>query len=258
MADAGSFPPDGESAHNEHEAGLPLHKGSEESHHYELLKLVREDLQKSGFSDLGVDEKTLERFLVTNSLDPKKASDALMNHLKWWNAFAPLGYIPEDYIIRERRTGKLCLQGHDKKGRTLGVFLIVKHNVFERDIEEFKRYAVYSLEKAISSSKNEAKEVSVIVDLAGWGYKSVDIQGYLALLEILQEHYLKHLGKMILIHAPLVFWAVWKITSPFFNEFTRQKMIFVEDKNIKSVLLSEIDLDQMPDMYGGRMQLCPA
>ncbi|MCO5610011.1 hypothetical protein L7F22_064246 [Adiantum nelumboides] len=203
------------------------------------------------------DEATLGRFLVTNSLDPKKASEALLSHLKWWQTFAPLGYIPEDDIATERKKGKLCLQGHDKTGRTIGVFLIVRHDAFDRDLEEFKRYIVFSFEKAVASSKHRCKELVVIVDLAGWGYRSVDIRGYLALLDILQDHYMNHLGKMILIHVPFIFWAAWKVTSPFFNEYTKERMLFVEDKNLQSALLKEIDEDELPDIYGGKMSLVP-
>lgn len=231
---------------------------SQETQHTKLLQLMRSHLQKVDSSCQEPDGVTLERFLATNSWDPKKASEALVGHFKWWHTFAPLGYIPEEEIRTELKKRKLCLQGHDKKGRTIGVFLIVRHDAFDRDLEEFKRYIVYSFEKAVSSTKNESKQLVVIVDLAGWGFKSVDVRGYLALLDILQEHYMNHLGKMILIHVPFIFWAAWKVTSPFFNEFTKERMMFVEDKNLLAVLLEYIDEDQLPDIYGGKMPLDPA
>ncbi|KAI5060936.1 hypothetical protein GOP47_0023441 [Adiantum capillus-veneris] len=260
-------------AHCEH------NDSSEESQRSKLLQLMLTHVQSADLSSQELDEATLERFLATNSWDPKKASEALVYHLKWWRTYAPLGHIPEDDISTERKKGKLCLQGHDKKGRTIGVFLIVRHDAFDRDLEEFKRYIVYSFEKAVFSTKHRCKELMVIVDLAGWSYKSVDVRGYLALLDILQlylaqvrvsflegkgrelihqyDHYMNHLGKMILIHVPFIFWAAWKVTSPFFNKFTRERMLFVEDKELQSVLLDEIDEDQLPDTYGGKMSLVP-
>lgn len=234
--------------------------GEESSHDAQLresLQLMRSYLQTADPPCQEINDATLERFLVTNAMDPKKASDFLLEFFKWRRTFAPLGYIPEDEIVNERKKGKLCLQGYDKKGRLVGVFLVVRHDAFDRDLEEFKRYIVYAFDKAISSTKNKLKQLVVIVDLAGWGYRSVDVRGYLALLDILQEHYLNHLGKMILIHVPVIFWAAWKVTSPFFDEFTKERMMFVEDKNLNSVLLEEIDEDQLPDIYGGKLPLEP-
>lgn len=244
-------------AHCKQEIGTPLNEPFEEAQHTQLLQLMRTHLQSTDVSCQESDDAILERFLATNSWDPQKASEAVVKHLKWWRTFAPLGYIPEEAIATERKKGTLCLQGYDKKGRTIGVFLIVRHDAFDRDLEEFKRYIVHSFEKAVSSTKNKSKELVVIVDLAGWGYRSMDVRGYLALLDILQDHYMNHLGKMILIHVPFVFWAAWKVTSPFFNEFTKERMLFVEDKNLQSVLRDEIDDDQLPDIYGGKMSLVP-
>lgn len=137
------------------------------------------------------------------------------------------------------------------------MFLVSRHDAFDRDVEEFKRYAVYTFDKAVASTKDEHQQLVVIVDLEGWGYKSMDIRGYLALLDILQDHYFNHFGKMILIHAPFIFWAAWKIIFPFFNEFTKERVMFIDNKNVKPVLLEEIDEDQLPDIYGGKMPLQP-
>jgi hypothetical protein len=34
-------------------------------------------------------------------------------------------------------------------------------------------------------------------------------------------------------------------------------MIFVEDKDLRSVLLNEIEEDQLPEIYGGKLPLNP-
>lgn len=222
------------------------------------LELMRARVEEADPLCQGIDDAILERFLANNSMDVNKASEVLLKYQKWRRAFAPLGYIPDEEIMNERKKAKLCLQGHDKKGRSIGVFLVARHDAFDRDLEEFKRYSVYAIDKALTNSRDKLKQIVAIVDLEGWGYKSMDIRGYLALLDILQDHYLNHLGKMILIHVPYIFWAAWKITSPFFNEFTKERMLFVEDKNLKCILLQEIDEDQLPDIYGGKLSLQPA
>eukprot|EP00249_Psilotum_nudum_P036820 c8821_g1_i1 orf=670-1428(+) len=224
----------------------------------ELLKLMREQVVAQDPASEAVDDVTLRCFLIAKSMNVNKASQMLVEHQKWRRLFVPLGHIPKEEIANELSKQKICLQGHDRQGRTIGVFLISRHTSFGRDLEELKRYVVYAFDKAIASTRDRKGQLTVIVDLEGWGYSCMDIRGFLAMLELMQDHYPDRLGKMILIHVPLLFWGAWKISYPFFNELTRQKILFVDDQNLKSALLKEIDEDQLPDIYGGVLPLVPA
>lgn len=44
-------------------------------------------------------------------------------------------------------------------------------------------------------------------------------------LFVLQDCYPERLGKMLIIHAPRIFMAVWKIIYPFIDEKTKTKVI---------------------------------
>ncbi|KAH9329169.1 hypothetical protein KI387_001277, partial [Taxus chinensis] len=116
---------------------------------------------------------------------------------------------------------------------------------------------VYSFDKMSSSATRGQENFSIIADLDGWTYKNVDIRGALAVLEILQDYYPERLGKLYLIHLPYIFWAAWNIVYPFIDKRTRQKVLMIDNKDIKTTLLSDIDESQLPDIYGGKLPLVP-
>ncbi|KAH9329181.1 hypothetical protein KI387_001289, partial [Taxus chinensis] len=70
--------------------------------------------------------------------------------------------------------------------------------------------------------------------------------------------YPERLGKVLMIHVPYLFWAVWKMVYPFIDKVTKKKIIFVEDKHLMKTLLNDIDESQLPEIYGGKLPLVPA
>ncbi|PON98536.1 CRAL-TRIO lipid binding domain containing protein [Trema orientale] len=94
-----------------------------------------------------------------------------------------------------------------------------------------------------------------IGDLQGWGYANSDIRGYVAALSILQDCYPERLGKLFLVHVPYIFMTAWKMVYPFIDNNTKKKIMFVEDEDLKSTLLSDIDESQLPVTYGGQLAL---
>ncbi|XWS60187.1 hypothetical protein CRYUN_Cryun07bG0014100 [Craigia yunnanensis] len=95
------------------------------------------------------------------------------------------------------------------------------------------------------------------MDLEGWGYANSDIRAYLAAISLMQDYYPERLGKLFIVHAPYIFLTAWKIVYPFIDNRTRKKIVFVENKTVKSTLLEEIDESQLPETYGGKLPLVP-
>ncbi|KAM7269816.1 hypothetical protein ACFE04_025313 [Oxalis oulophora] len=96
-----------------------------------------------------------------------------------------------------------------------------------------------------------------IGDLEGWGYSSSDIRAYLAALSIMQDCYPERLGKLYIVNVPYIFMTAWKMVYPFIDNNTRKKIVFVENKKMKTTLLADIDESQLPDIYGGKLPLVP-
>lgn len=197
------------------------------------------------------------RFLRARGFDIGKASKLLVQHLEWRRSFLPLGFVQEEEIMKELERKQIFLQGHDKLGCPIVVLLTSRHLAFERDLEEIKRLFVYTFDKAAASNLHGEGKFLVIGDLAGWGIKNMDIRGYLAVLDILQNQYPERLRKLFIVHVPYLFWGAWKVVSPLVDKVTREKIVFVEDKHLEETLLNEVEKDRLPSIYGGQHDLIP-
>lgn len=219
--------------------------------------LMRARVESADPSSKDLDDFMIRRFLRARDLDIDKASALLLKYLGWRRAFMPNGYISASEIPNELAQNKLFMQGQDKKGRPITVVYGARHKPYKGNLEEFKRFVVYSLEKICASMPGGEEKFISIADIEGWGYTNSDIRAYLAALSILQDCYPERLGKLFLVHVPYVFMTAWKVVYPFIDSKTKKKIIFVENKNIKSTLLGDIDENQLPDVYGGKLPLVP-
>ncbi|GLJ44704.1 hypothetical protein SUGI_0939890 [Cryptomeria japonica] len=204
-----------------------------------------------------VDDATLRRFLNARESNVQKASELYLKYRKWRQTFVPLGYVSETMISNELKKNFVSMQGFDKKGRPIAVVHLARHKPCHRTIEDFKRLLVYTLDKMSSSTQGGQEKFSIIGDFDGWMFKHVDIRGALAAVDTLQDYYPERLGKLYLVHLPYIFWAAWNIVCPFIDKRTRQKIVMIDNKDIKTTLLNDIDESQLPEIYGGKLPLVP-
>ncbi|RDX95279.1 Random slug protein 5, partial [Mucuna pruriens] len=219
------------------------------------IRLMRAFVETRDPSSKEVDDLMIRRFLRARSLDVEKASAMFLKYLKWKRTFVPNGFISPSEIAEDLAQGKMYVQGVDKKGRPIAIAFAAKHFQTKNGADEFKRYVVFAIEKICSRMPPGQEKFLAIADIKGWGYANSDIRGYLNSLSILQDCYPERLGKLFIVHAPYMFMKVWKMLYPFIDENTKKKIVFVENKKLKSTLLEEIDESQVPDIYGGQMPL---
>ncbi|KAF5190315.1 Cral-trio domain-containing protein [Thalictrum thalictroides] len=221
------------------------------------LGIMRSSVEKQDPSSKEVDDVVLKRFLRHRKLDVEKASDSFLKYLTWRNTFVPNGSISESEIQNQLAFKKLFLQGFDKKGRPLAV-VFQGRNVptnGEKSLDELKRFLVYSLDKICARMSCGQEQFSAIVDLKGWELSNLDHNVIPVLLSILQEYYPETVGQMYLINQPFTITAKWKIVSPFISSNTKKKFVFVDNKKVTPTLLQDIDEDQLPEIYGGKLPL---
>ncbi|GLJ16742.1 hypothetical protein SUGI_0288090 [Cryptomeria japonica] len=225
----------------------------------DLVKIMkmREIIAKDDPAPKVADDATLRRFLYARESNVQHASELYIKYRKWRQTFVPHGCISETVITNELKKNMVCMQGFDKKGRPIAVVILKRHKPCHKALEDTKRYFVYTFDKMASRTSSGQEKFTIIVDLEGWTYKHVDIRGYLALLEILQNYYPERLGKLYFIHLPYIFWAAWNIVCPFVDKKTKQKVSIVENKDIRTTLLMDIDESQLPEIYGGKLPLVP-
>ncbi|KAF6141549.1 hypothetical protein GIB67_035730 [Kingdonia uniflora] len=169
-----------------------------------------------------MDDMMIRRFLRARDLDIEKASTLFLKYLKWRQTFMPSGSISASEIPNELAQRKMFLQGHDKLGRPVSVVFGGRHipNKNKGGLDEFKRFVVFTLEKIIAWMPRGQEKFVGIADCEGWGYSNCDIRAYVGALSILQ-------------------------------------IMFVENKKLKSTLLQDIDENQIPEIYGGKLPLVP-
>ncbi|THG21680.1 hypothetical protein TEA_000309 [Camellia sinensis var. sinensis] len=227
--------------------------------------IMRALVQREDPSAKEVDDLMIRRFLRARDLDIEKGSSLLLKYLKWKREFVPNGSISASEIPNDLAQNKLFMQGVDKMGRPIVVGFGSRHLPSKGSLEEFKRnaitlklcdsFVVYSLEKICDRMPSGQEKFVCIGDFKGWGYTNSDVRGYLASLSILQDCYPERLGKLFVVHVPYVFMTAWKAVYPFIDKKTKKKIVFVEDKKLKSTLLADIDESQLPEIYGGKLPL---
>nr|GLL43989.1 random slug protein 5 [Ipomoea trifida] len=219
------------------------------------IGIMRAVVQREDPSAKDVDDLMIRRFLRARDLDVEKASAMFLKYLSWRREFLPKGSISPSEIPNDLAQNKMFMQGKDKLGRPIVVVYGGRHK--QTTLDEFKRFVTFSLD-TISSRMPDGQEKFVsIADLEGWGYANSDIRGYLAALSILQDCYPERLGKLFIVHVPYIFMTAWKVIYPFIDSRTKKKIIFVENKKMKSTLLRDIDESQLPEAYGGKLPLVP-
>ncbi|KAG7029143.1 Random slug protein 5 [Cucurbita argyrosperma subsp. argyrosperma] len=235
----------------------PVFEDSLESNEVEKQKVVimRAFVEREDSSAKDVDDFMIRRFLRARDLDIEKASAMFLKYLSWRKSAIPNGFISASEISTNLAHNKLFMQGVDKKGRPIVVGYGNRHK--QGNIEEFIRYVIFALEKICSRMPRGQEKFVCIGDLQGWGYSNSDIRGYRASLSILQDCYPERLGKLYIVHVPYIFMTAWKMVYPFIDKNTKKKIKFVEDKKLRSTLLSDIDESQLPDVYGGKLALVP-
>ncbi|KAK2973832.1 hypothetical protein RJ640_011760 [Escallonia rubra] len=229
--------------------------GREEEIERSKVGIMRALVLREDPSSEEVDDLTLRRFLRARDLDIEKASTMFLKYLSWRRESIPKGSIAPSEIPNELSHNKLFMQGADKIGRPIVVGFGARHK--HTSLEEFKAFVTYSLEKICARMPGGQEKFVCIGDLAGWGYANSDIRGYLAALSILQDCYPERLGKLFIVHVPYVFMTAWKVVYPFIDSKTKKKIVFVENKKLRSTLLADIDESQLPDTYGGKLPLVP-
>ncbi|CDP18989.1 unnamed protein product [Coffea canephora] len=217
------------------------------------IKVMRDLVQRQDPSSKDVDDFMIRRFLRARDLDMDKASTLFLKYLSWRKEFVPNGSISPSEIPNELAHEKLFMQGHDKLGRPVVVVFGGRHK--PKNLEEFKRFVTFSLDKICARMPSGQEKFVCIADLEGWGYTNSDVRGYLAALSILQDCYPERLGKLFIVHVPYIFMTAWKVVYPFIDSKTKKKIVFVEDKKLGSTLQRDIDESQLPETYGGKLPL---
>ncbi|KAM0886501.1 hypothetical protein ACQ4PT_029614 [Festuca glaucescens] len=156
-------------------------------------------------------------------------------------AAKPHGTITDEDVRDEIAKDRVHMHGFDRLGRPMAYLYGARHFPARRDLDDFKRYVAYLLDKICTRLPVGQEKFAAVIYLKGWGYANCDIRGYVAALEIMQNYYPERLGRVLMINVPYMFMAAWKIVYPFIDEKTKKKFVFVANKDLDATLRDAID-----------------
>lgn len=157
---------------------------------------------------------------------------------------------PQAEVAKELAAGKAFVQGCDAAGRPVVVVRVAAHKRARGASPRIKRFICWVLDVAAASvddAKNPDGKLVAIFDLRGISVDSLDAPALKSIFELLQAHFPERLARMTFVDAPIMFYAVWRVVSPFIDPVTRQKVAFA------SVAALPVDFPPscLPDILGG-------
>jgi hypothetical protein len=222
----------------------------------ELLKQMREKIAVLDPLSKDIDDATLMRFLRARAMDVTKSAKLFADHQKWRRDYFPHGHVQASDIPNEIAAKKFFIQGYDRQGRPLSLFVGNKHFI-TKSIEDFKKCVTLFVDKLVASLPPGQEKFSIIADLKGVKFKNLDVRGWLAAYDCLQAYYPERLGRVYVLNAPTIFWGAWKVIVPFLDPVTRAKIMFVDAAEVEATLTKDINKEELPIQYGGTKELVP-
>ncbi|KZP10091.1 CRAL/TRIO domain-containing protein [Athelia psychrophila] len=186
---------------------------------------------------------TIPRYMRAAKWKLEDGKKRIKGTLEWRRDFKP-DLISPDEVKIESETGKIILNGFDIDGRPI-IYMRPGHENTERSPRQV-RHLVWWLERARDFMPPGQESLVIIVD-----YKSTTLRTNPSIsvaskvLTILQQHYVEHLGRALVVNLPYLLNFFYKGISPFLDPVTRDKMRFNPN------LLELIPKEQLDADFGG-------
>ena len=141
-------------------------------------------------------------------------------------------------------TKKYYVQGFDKEGRSTLNF--IPRNVVDHDLDT----AIYSMERAIASTRSLDQTVNCIVDYADFSISNgPPLELGKKVLSTLRLIYSGQIHRIFLVNVSFSFSILWSIFSPFVGTDTRDKISIIRDNDYakEKELLNLYDRKELPN-----------
>lgn len=212
------------------------------------------------------------RFLVARQMHLNKASDMFRQAVEYrekHNLDAILNF-PCPKASQFIRLGYQGWHGHDRFGRPIFLERTGSQSMKEvwkvGNLDERIAYHHFVTEYFIQRvcedasrrSGRQIDQVVFIIDMKGFGTShmvKVQYQYVNAIAKINSLILPEYLGAVFIVNAPRVFSMVWKIVRPWLDSRTREKIHIYSDAG-KSAIEKLIDLEEVPEILGGKCNKC--
>jgi hypothetical protein len=142
--------------------------------------------------------------------------------------------------------GCIRLAGKSKDGRPV---LMIQARYYYPKLVDDNIQIVYFFNFYVDAICKMAEAIGeetffAIVDLDGFSMSNFSLAQMKIAIGILQNHYPERLGGILIISAPFIFTAAWRLLQPLLDERTRNKINILGSDYFK-VITEYIDADQI-------------
>eukprot|EP01111_Echinosteliopsis_oligospora_P017489 TRINITY_DN75_c0_g1_i2.p1 TRINITY_DN75_c0_g1~~TRINITY_DN75_c0_g1_i2.p1 ORF type:complete len:224 (-),score=29.97 TRINITY_DN75_c0_g1_i2:134-805(-) len=184
------------------------------------------------------DDRMLLRFLRARKFDVNASYQMILACIKFRVEFQGVGVdaITFDSCKREATSGKSFIHGTDNTGRPIVIVRPRLHDPALTDPSESERYIIFMMEHCRKTLPPNMEQVTLIFDMTGVSKKNMDLKTTKYMVTVLQNYYPESLGAVLVYNSTWIVSAVWKVVKPWLDQVTAAKVVFVDDKAIKTYI----------------------
>ena len=197
------------------------------------------------------------RYLRAEKGNIETAVKRLKETLVWRKEFGVDKVVADDELHKfENATGKMYTRGYDKDGCAL---LYIKPGLENSSSADGQiMHVVYTLERAIAATaKNtggKEEKINLVVDFVNFSlFNSHPLSTRKRFIHILQSHYPERLKRAFLCSPPGIFKVFWKISQPFLDPVTKDKVVMCHgEEGLKRACALFDDIQKVELCAGGQ------
>ena len=202
-------------------------------------------------SELLLSQASGKRYLVARQSKMPAAIDMLKNSVEWYVKERPHFLSPTE-MRSQISHGHMYSRGFDRLGHPC-VMLRVHTERDPHTNEQKLNFMIYSMLKAIAMMGPECDGKMVwLVSCTGYNLKHNGDVGFARSLNaVLANHFPERLFRVYLFDVPFMFRMMWKCISPFLDETTKQKFVFVSNGCERETMVQDFELGEIERIFGG-------
>jgi len=191
------------------------------------------------------------KFLRARQFKVEDSFKLYTEFLIWRKDFQGCGVssIRPESVMNEIKTGKCLSFGQCNEGRPVIWIRFYLHSKSASDPAEAERFIAWFFENAkYIPRKSPIETTTVVIDLSNIGRDNMDLTIAKAWANMLGTKYPECLGQGLLLNAPWLFSAFWRLLTPVLDPRTTKKLKFINQDKLIDYMPEETILQQ----YGGK------
>lgn len=199
------------------------------------LRTIQSELAtKPFYNPETMDEWAVARYAIARKFDTKKTLQMIEASVKW-RAEKNYDTIECEKCLKDPNRHFAEFVGWDREHRPV-MISAMGHAPDRSDPQESIVHSVQQFNNLIRHMPVGVTKWISITDFNSYSYwTDTNPKIANAVTGVMADHFPERLGKMILVDPPSAFWVFWKVFSPFIDQRTKDKVVFVYTESKPSI-----------------------